>query len=157
VDYVHDGSFHSGSLQVAVCAAVNVSQRFAQILRVFDVDGDEFKDAILRENTDDHSALCFIIDIDERDSTSTRLEHTATGRVQRLERMDRDSLDRLHANGFFNVAETVQTELIDLSESIGVLPVVLDDVDVVRGGEQASKSRSFRVPERSRYDAFVKS
>lgn len=53
--------------------------------------------------------------------------------------MHRDCLDGLYANSLFNVAETVKTELVDLSEGIGVLPVVLNDIDVVRGGQEASE------------------
>lgn len=78
---VHDGSLHCGSLQVAIGAAVNVSQRLAQVLSVFDVDGDELEDAILSQDTDDHGALCFVINVDKRDTTSAGLEHAATCRV----------------------------------------------------------------------------
>lgn len=128
---VHDRSLHCGRLQVAVCAAVDIPQRLAQVLGVFDVDSDEFEDAILGQNTDYHGALCFIIDIDKGNTTSARLEHATTCRVERLKRMHRDSLDGLYADSLLNIAQTVKAELVDLSEGIWVLPVVLNDVDVV--------------------------
>ena len=114
MNHVHDGSFHSGCLQVAVSPAVNVSQRLAQILSVFDVDGDELEDTVLSKDTDYHGALCLIVNVYKRDATSARLEHTTTCSVQGLERMYRDGLDGLYANGFFDVTETVEAELVDL-------------------------------------------
>lgn len=55
--------------------------------------------------------------------------------------MYRDGFDGLYADGFFNVAETVETELIDLGQGVGILPVVLNDVDVIRSGQQTGKGR----------------
>ena len=51
-------------------------------------------------------------------------------------------------------AQAVQAELVDSSEGVGVLPVVLDDIDVVGGGEQASKGGCFGIPERGGHDAY---
>jgi hypothetical protein len=39
---------------------------------------------------------------------------------------------------------------------VGILPVVLDDVDVVRSGQQAGKGRRLGVPERSRNNALIR-
>lgn len=64
-----------------------------------------------------------------------------------------DGLDGLHANCLFNVAQTVEPELIDCIEGIGVLPVVLDDVNVVGGGQKTGEGGCFRVPQWRRYDA----
>lgn len=55
--------------------------------------------------------------------------------------MDGDGFDGLDTNCLFDIAQTVKTELVDLSEGIGVLPVVLDDVDVVGGGQEAGEGR----------------
>lgn len=38
-----------------------------------------------------------------------------------------------------HTAEAVELELIDAIDLIGVLPIVLDEIDVVRGGEQSSE------------------
>lgn len=65
-----------------------------------------------------------------------------------------DGFDRLYANGLFNVAKTVETELIDLGQGVRILPVVLNDVDVIRSGQQAGKGRCLGVPERSRDNAL---
>lgn len=150
---VHDRSLHCSGLQVAVGAAVDVPQRLAQVLGIFDVDSDELEDAILGQDTDYHGALCFVIDVDQRNTTSAGLEHATTCRVERLKRMHRDCLDGLYADSFLNIAQTVKTELIDLGEGIWVLPVVLNDVDVVRGSQEASEGRGLRVPKRSRDNA----
>ena len=71
--------------------------------------------------------------------------------------MHRDGLNGLHTDGFLDIAQTVETELIDLSEGIGVLPVVLNDIDVVRGSQEASESRRLGIPQRSRDNAFCMS
>lgn len=143
---IHDWSVHSGRLQVTVGTTINIAQGFAQVLSVFNVDGNKFEDAILCEDADDHSALRLIIDIYKRNASSARLEHSTTGSIQRLERVYRNSLDGLDTNGFFNVAETVEAELVDLGESVGILPVVLNDVDVVGGCQEAGKGRCLGVP-----------
>jgi len=45
-------------------------------------------------------------------------------------------------------SKTVQPELIDLRQSVGVLPIILNDIDVVGSGEETSKGRRFRIPQR---------
>jgi hypothetical protein len=50
-------------------------------------------------------------------------------------------------------SKTIQTELVYPSQSVWVLPIVLDDVDIVRGGEQTGKRRRFGIPERRRDNA----
>lgn len=60
--------------------------------------------------------------------------------------MDGDGLDGLHTNGLFDVAETVETELIDCMQSIWVLPVILNDVNVIGGSQETGEGGCFRVP-----------
>lgn len=48
----------------------------------------------------------------------------------------------------FSTSETVETEHLHLVQCIRVGPVILDDVDVVRSGQQASERGSLRVPQR---------
>lgn len=47
-----------------------------------------------------------------------------------------------------STSETVETEHLHLVQSIGVGPVILDDVDVVGSGQQPSERGSLRVPQR---------
>lgn len=54
--------------------------------------------------------------------------------------MDRDCLDRVDADRSLDFAEAVQLELIDLIQSVRILPVVLNKVDVVGHCEQAGES-----------------
>lgn len=46
-------------------------------------------------------------------------------------------------------SQTVQTELIDLVQRGGVLEIVLDDIDVVGGGQKTCEFGRFGVPQRS--------
>ena len=62
--------------------------------------------------------------------------------------MDGDGFDGGDADGALDVAKAVKLERLDLVHRVRVLPVVLDDVDVVVHGEQACESRGFGVPER---------
>lgn len=50
---------------------------------------------------------------------------------------------------FQRTSQTVQAELIDLVQSGGVLEIVLDDIDIIGGGQQTGELGSFRVPQRS--------
>ena len=52
-------------------------------------------------------------------------------------------------------SQATQTKLVDLLEGIWILPVVLDDVDVVGGGQEARKGRRLGVPQRSGDDAWT--
>ena len=69
--------------------------------------------------------------------------------------MDGDGFDRGDADGALDFAEAVKLELVDLAQGVGVLPVVLDDVDVVGDGEEAGEGGGFGVPEGRGYDALV--
>ena len=60
--------------------------------------------------------------------------------------MDRDGLDGCDADGTLDFAKAVKLEPIDFIHGVWVLPVVLDDVDVVRDGQQAGEGGGFGVP-----------
>lgn len=51
-------------------------------------------------------------------------------------------------------SEGVKTETIDFFKFQGVLIVVLDHVDEVRGREEASKGGGFTIPQRSRHNSY---
>ena len=67
--------------QILVRADVQVTQRLPQHLRLLDVDRDEFENAVLGQYTDDHFALGLIVNVDERNATSTRFEHASASFV----------------------------------------------------------------------------
>lgn len=52
-------------------------------------------------------------------------------------------------------SQAAQPKLVDLAESIWILPVVLDDINVIGSSQEASESRGVRIPERGRNDAYV--
>lgn len=51
--------------------------------------------------------------------------------------------------------EGVETETIDLFEFRGVLIIVLDYIDEVRGCEEASKRGAFTIPQRCRHNSYT--
>ena len=57
--------------------------------------------------------------------------------------MDGDSLDGCDSQCTLDIAEAVEFELINLCQSIRVLPVVLYDIEVVGSSEKAGIGRSF--------------
>jgi hypothetical protein len=60
--------------------------------------------------------------------------------------MDGDGFDWSDADGALDVAKAVKLELFDLAHGVRVLPVVLDDVDVIGDGQEAGEGGGFRVP-----------
>jgi len=48
--------------------------------------------------------------------------------------------------GQWSTSQAAQAELVDFLEGVGVLPVVLDDIDVVGGGQETSEGRRLGVP-----------
>lgn len=113
VNDVHDGGIHTGRLETFQCWAVDFAKSFPKHLRLLDVDSNEFENTILCDNRYDHAAIGLIIDIDKRDTAGTRLQHTATGSVERLHRVGGYCLQGLYTNGLFNVTERAQPELVD--------------------------------------------
>jgi len=57
--------------QVLVRANMQVTQRLPQHLRLLDVDRNEFEDAILSQDADNHLALRLVVNVDEWDTSST--------------------------------------------------------------------------------------
>lgn len=53
-----------------------------------------------------------------------------------------------------HTSETIQSELVDLVQSCRVLEVVLDDIDVVGGGQEAGICRGFGIPQRCRNNPY---
>jgi hypothetical protein len=49
--------------------------------------------------------------------------------------------------GAFSItSQAAQSKLVYLAEGIWVLPVILDNVDIIGSGEEASKRRGMRIP-----------
>jgi hypothetical protein len=63
--------------------------------------------------------------------------------------VDRDGFDRCDAQCTLDVAKAVQFELVNLGESIRVLPVVLYHIEVVGGCEEAGIGGSLAIPQGS--------
>lgn len=62
-----------------------------------------------------------------------------------------DFLSMLQLGYFSNgvatlTSQAAQPELVDLAEGVRVLPIVLDDINVVRGCEDPSKCGGMRIP-----------
>ena len=51
-------------------------------------------------------------------------------------------------------SKAIQRELVNAIDGLGIVPVVLDEIDVVCGCKQARICRGLRVPERRRDDAW---
>ncbi len=50
--------------------------------------------------------------------------------------------------GFTLTAKAVELKLIDAIDRVGILPIVLDKVNVVGVGQQAGKGRGLGIPQR---------
>ena len=69
VDDIYNRRLDACCLKICECTDVQVPQWFAQKPGLSDVDCDEFENAILREDADDHGSFCVVIDVDERKTT----------------------------------------------------------------------------------------
>ena len=84
VNDIHDRRIHRGSGKIMVGSNVQVAQWFSEILRLPNIDGDEFEDSILRDDADDHVALSLIVGVNNRDTASARDDHAAAGLIEWL-------------------------------------------------------------------------
>jgi hypothetical protein len=148
---IHNRRVHRCCCEVVICAVVHhFRQRLSQLLRFFDIHSDELEYAVLCYDTDHHGPLCLVVAVDDGYASRTRFEHLATCFVDWAVGVDGDSFNGLDAKRFLDLWErllglplerarsrftskAVQAELVYPSQSIGVLPVVLDDIDIVRG------------------------
>lgn len=64
MDDIYDWRVHGGGLQIGVCAHAKLVQGLPQHLRLLDVDCDKLEDPVLRDDTDEHSTLRLVIDVD---------------------------------------------------------------------------------------------
>lgn len=64
VDDIYDRGVHSGGFQIGVCAHAKIAQRLPQHLCLLDVDCDELENPVLRDDTDEHSTLRLVVNVD---------------------------------------------------------------------------------------------
>jgi hypothetical protein len=78
---------------------------------------------------------------------SQAVEHQLLSRF--LDDVQHNSLDIVYSP----TSQAAQPELIDLAKGIWILPVVLDNIDIIGGCKETSEGRGMRIPERSRNDS----
>ena len=75
-------------LQASVGADVEFLDWFVQILRFVDIDCHKLEDSVLGDNTDYHRSAGLIVIINDWDSSRSRMHHSSTCFIQRLEWMN---------------------------------------------------------------------
>ena len=68
--------------------------------------------------------------------------------------MDGDGLNWCDAEMPLDFAKAVKLELFDLIQGVWILPVVLDDVDVIGDSQETGEGGGFGVPQWRRYDTW---
>ncbi len=111
-------------------------------------------------------SICLAIVGDERNPSSSGLEHTPTGLIQRSLWINGNCLGRRNAQCLFHLcvavsvqsacrgrgipvprtSKVIQAELVDLIQSCGVLEVILDDIDVIRRSQKAGEGGRLGIP-----------
>lgn len=100
--------------------------------------------------------MCLVIAVDYGYTPGARLEHLATCFVYRTVGVDGDSFYGLDSQRLLDVyrglvcvwrawtepptSQAVQTELVYPSQRIWILPIILNDIYIVRGRKQTGKS-----------------
>jgi hypothetical protein len=156
---IHDRGIHGRGCKILICAHIQLSERLAQFLRLLDVHRDKLQYAVLCDDTDDHSPVCFVVAVDDWYTPGARFKHLTTCFVYGAVRVNRDCFYRLDSECLLDVcgrvvnsrlvlyldrafltSQAVKAELVYPGQRVWVLPVVLDNVDVVRSGEKAGES-----------------
>ena len=73
VNHVDDRGIHGGGGQVVVGAQEDLTQRFAQPLRVAHIDGDEFENPVLGDDAEDVGSIGLAVVGDEGNATGAGL------------------------------------------------------------------------------------
>lgn len=157
VNHVHNGSVHICRCHVLFLRDDSqLAQRFPQLARLAHINGDKLENAKLCQHRNNHFLLRLIIDINKWDSAGAASQHATTGIKQRHHRVHRH---RLNLRGTYSLldfymvraqgrkcqlrcppakaeygrvtAETVEAEPINLRQLVWVLPIVLNNIDIV--------------------------
>ena len=88
MDDIKHGRLHLRRLQIFVATKLEMSQRFPKQLSLMNVDCNEFEDAVLSDNADNHGPSSLIVNIDQRNPAGSSLQHATTCFVKRPLRVD---------------------------------------------------------------------
>lgn len=83
--------------------------------------------------------LCLVVNVDQRDSAGAGFEHLAAGLIQWRHGVNGNGFNWCSANCLFDFAKGGEFEAVNFRELVWVLTVVLDNVDVIGGGEEAGE------------------
>jgi hypothetical protein len=172
VDNVHDGRVHCCCRKIGICTNVwQLYERLPQLLCLLDVYSNKLQYAVLCYDADNHGPTRLIVAVNNGNTPRPRFEHFATCFVDGAVGMDGDGFYWLDSKRLFDfwspsflgsqmrggspTSKAVQAELVYSLQHVGVLPVILNDVDVVRGGKQSSKGGRLGVPQWRGDDACV--
>jgi len=72
-------------LQASVGTDVEFLDWFVQVLCLVDIDCHELEDSVLGNNTDHHRSASLIVVINDWDSSRSRMHHSSTCFIERLE------------------------------------------------------------------------
>ena len=93
MDDIHHRCLHSRYLQVLVSSNIKLSERLSQRLCIRRVHCHELQYPVLSYYINDHGPFRIIINVDQRYTTCPRIQHAATGFVERFGRIDGDGFD----------------------------------------------------------------
>lgn len=158
MDNVDNRRVHRRCRDVVIRAQQELAQRAAQLLSVAHIDSDKLQNAVLCDHTENMGTIGLAIIRNEGNPARARLEHASACFVEGTFWVNGDSLGRRDAQCLFNLcshsgylsawhrisrveehqrtAQAVEPELVDLIQGGWVLEIVLDDIDVVGGGQQ---------------------
>lgn len=88
MDYIDYGGLHVCSLNSTVSPYMKVLERFLKHLCLSHIHCDKFENSVLSDNADHHGTLCFVVDVNKWDTSSTGLQHSAASFIEWLFRMN---------------------------------------------------------------------
>lgn len=97
MDDINNRGIHRSRGDVIIRSKQELAQRTTELLRIGDIDGNEFQDTVLRDDAENVGPLGLAIAGDEGDTAGARFQHAPTGIVERALGVDGDGLWRRDA------------------------------------------------------------
>ena len=83
MDDIHNWGIHKTCRNVCIRAHIHFLQRLTQLLRILHIHSNDFYNAILRDNRNDHGTFRFVINVDYRNAARAGLKHFSTCFIDR--------------------------------------------------------------------------
>lgn len=107
MNHINNRRVHRSCRNIVIRSKQQFAKWATQLLRIRNVDSDEFQDTVLCNDAEHVGSLSLTIAGNEGNTTGARFEHAPTRIIQRALRVDGDGLWRRDAERLFDICHFI--------------------------------------------------